>query len=85
MSNDRKYKYASDRIVSLQYESTQLETICKVEEQEIEKLEVLIEAIDRVVAANDEGRLELSKAASAFRQIKVTIGLRGSAGYGNLS
>lgn len=73
ISNDHKYKYSSDRVVTLQHESTQLEAVCEAEEKEIMKLEDLIEVIDEIVADSDSGRLELAKAAAAFREVKVSL------------
>ncbi|KAL0268830.1 UNVERIFIED_CONTAM: hypothetical protein PYX00_010643 [Menopon gallinae] len=70
IQNDRKYKFASDRIVALQHETTNLNRVCENESQQLNKLEKLISIIEECLNASENKTLTLGKAALCFSRLQ---------------
>ena len=74
IQNDRKLRYASDRIVMLEQEESSLSKIMEQEKQHISTLEAVLNIIQDLIdrTADTVNPLTLDKAAEAFKELQVT-------------
>ena len=59
--------------MALQHETANLDKVCKVEAQQIDKLEKLVSIIDELNSSSENGTLTLSRAAACFKRLQVNF------------
>lgn len=72
IENDRKLAYAEDRSKVLEEQVKTLGKTMKVEKYAIDKLKVMVDAIESVVPSANEKPLTLEKAEQVFSSLKVS-------------